>query len=428
MNPEISIVVPTLDNFQDFYLLLNNINQQTLLPKEIVIADSSSSDEIQESITSIDSKVPIIYIRVGRAYRFDRLLRFLSSLKIFWKFFPKFHPGRAFPYEATNAGVKKASSEWVAFLDATTIPKQSWLKDYWNFLQIHQCDVVLGQTKYYAKTAFQKLLRASTYGQKAHETAPGSIIRKTDFLNGHEIAEGVRSGGDVAWKIDIKDSFKYFSPSEHYLKYSSLPKTVLPALKKFFIYQIYGSFLDIQNNVKDLYFGILLLFSIIIIPKWNYIVGWDSSYFIPHITKVFYLSLFLIIFISFAINRVLLRSFKYNTFRANSLKFFSFILVTYSIINWNGVVAKWVEDSIWYIPHITKIFLAIIFAASFVYRGIYFPLKNKIKVSYLFPMNWILVGLLGILLDLIKAPGYLLGSLLTSFVRRKKYNKENFIQ
>lgn len=43
-------------------------------------------------------------------------------------------------------------------------------------------------------------------------------------------------------------------------------------------------------------------------------------------------------------------------------------------------------------------------------------------------MNWILVGLLGILLDLIKAPGYLLGSLLTSFVRRKKYNKENFIQ
>ncbi|MDC0942995.1 hypothetical protein OAS63_07080, partial [Gammaproteobacteria bacterium] len=160
----------------------------------------------------------------------------------------------------------------------------------------------------------------------------------------------------------------------------------------------------------------------------NYIVGWDSSYFIPHITKVFYLSLFLIIFISFAINRVLLRSFKYNTFRANSLKFFSFILVTYSIINWNGVVAKWVEDSIWYIPHITKIFLAIIFAASFVYRGIYFPLKNKIKVSYLFPMNWILVGLLGILLDLIKAPGYLLGSLLTSFVRRKKYNKENFIQ
>ena len=37
MNPEISIVVPTLDNFQDFYLLLNNINQQTLLPKEIVI-------------------------------------------------------------------------------------------------------------------------------------------------------------------------------------------------------------------------------------------------------------------------------------------------------------------------------------------------------------------------------------------------------
>jgi len=419
MNPEISIVVPTLDNFQDYYLLVKSINQQTLLPKEIVIADSSSSDEIQESISTIDSKVPIIYLRVGRAYRFDRLIRFLSSLKIFSKFFLKFHPGRAFPYEATNAGVKQASSEWVAFLDATTIPKQSWLEDYWNFLHLHQCDVVLGQTKYYAKTKFQKLLLASTYGKNAHETAPGSIIRKTNFLNGHEIREGVRSGGDVAWKIDIKDSFKYFSPSGYYLKYSSLPKTVLLTLKKFFIYQIYSSFLDIQNNVKDLYFGIFLLFSIIIIPKWNYIVGWDSNYFIPHITKVFFLSLFLIMFISFSINRVLLRSFRHNTFRANSLKLFLFILVTYSIISWNGVVAKWVEDSVWYIPHITKIFLAAIFLVSFIYRGIYFPCKNKIKASYLFPLNWILVGLLGILLELAKAPGYLLGAVLATFIKRK---------
>ena len=79
----------------------------------------------------------------------------------------------------------------------------------------------------------------------------------------------------------------------------------------------------------------------------------------------------------------------------------------------------------WYIPHITKIFLAIIFAASFLYRGIYFPLKNKIKTSYLFPLNWILVGLLGILLDLVKAPGYILGAVLASFVRRKKFIKED---
>jgi len=163
-----------------------------------------------------------------------------------------------------------------------------------------------------------------------------------------------------------------------------------------------------------------LVLSIFLIPKWNYIVGWDSIFFIPHITKIFFLSLFLIIFISFTINRIFFRALALNSFRANSLKLVLFFIIAYSIFNWNAVVAKWVEDSIWYIPHITKIFVSLVFAASFLYRGIYFPLKNKIRFSYLFPYRWFLVGILGILLDLVKAPGYLLGAILASFVRRAK--------
>ena len=44
--------------------------------------------------------------------------------------------------------------------------------------------------------------------------------------------------------------------------------------------------------------------------------------------------------------------------------------------------------------------------------------KNNINLNYLFPFRWVLVGLLGILLDLVKAPGYLLGGILASFIRR----------
>jgi hypothetical protein len=95
-------------------------------------------------------------------------------------------------------------------------------------------------------------------------------------------------------------------------------------------------------------------------------------------------------------------------------------MTSYSIYNWNAVVAQWVEDSIWYFPHITKIYIFSIMLASFAYRGIYFPLKNKIELSYLFPLNWILVGALGIALDIVKAPGYLLGGMMASFVRRQK--------
>tara|TARA_A100001011_G_scaffold75096_1_gene77193 strand:- start:3942 stop:5216 length:1275 start_codon:yes stop_codon:yes gene_type:complete len=420
MNPSFSIVVPTLDNLDDLEKLIISINSQTLLPKEVVISDSSSSNQIEEAVKIIHSKVPIVYLRVGRAFKLDRFLKSLSFLPFFNKIIGKLPDGRAFPYEASNAAVEKAAFEWIAFLDATTIPAASWLEDYWNFKCQYECDVVFGNTRYFAKTKFQKLLRASTYGRIGHETAPGSIIKKVNFLNGLKIMEGVRSGGDVAWKMKIKDSLNYYLPSKSYLSYSSLPNSLLLTLKKFFTYQIYGSFIDIQNNIKDLYLGTALLLCIILIPKWNYIVGWDSIFFIPHITKIFFLSLFLIIFISFTINRVFFRVLALNSFRANSLKLLLFIIIAYSIFNWNAVVAKWVEDSIWYIPHITKIFVFLVFTASFVYRGIYFPLKNKIRFSYLFPFRWFLVGVLGILLDLAKAPGYLLGAILASFVRRAK--------
>ena len=420
MNPRFSIVVPTLDNLHDLKILISSINSQTLLPKEILVADSSSSDEIQENLQIISSQVPLIYFRVGRAYKFDRFFQYVSSLSVFLKGQKKFPAGRAFPYEATNAGVKNASCEWIAFLDATTIPVSSWLEDYWHFLCLHECDVVFGNTTYCADTKFQKILRASTYGSIGHETAPGSIIKKSDFLNGHEILEGVRSGGDVAWKNDIKASFKHFLPTTPYLKYSNLSKTIFPVFKKFFVYQMYGSIVDIQQNVKSAYLGLAIILGLIIVPKWNYIVGWDSPLFIPHITKVFFISILLISASTFIVNRAILRRFASKSPLINFFKVAIFIMTSYSIYNWNALVAQWVEDSIWYFPHITKIFILSIMLASFAYRGIYFPLKNKIALSYLFPLNWILVGALGIALDIAKAPGYLLGGMIAPFVRRKK--------
>ncbi len=420
MNPSFSIVVPTLDNSDDLEKLIISINSQTLLPKEIVISDSSSSDKIEEALKIIHSRVPIVYLRVGRAFKLDRFLKSLSFLPFLNNIFGKLPDGRAFPYEATNAAVEKATFEWIAFLDATTIPAPSWLEDYWNFKCQYECDVVFGNTRYFAQTKFQKLLRASTYGRIGHETAPGSIIKKSNFLDGHKIMEGVRSGGDVAWKNDIKASFKCFSPSNYYLKYSNLPKNISSALKKFFVYQIYGSYVDIQHNIKDLYLGLTLLLAIIIVPKWNYFVGWDSYLFIPHITKVFFISILLIIGATFLLNRAILRRSSSRHFLINSFKVMAFILITFSIYKWNAVVAKWVEDSIWYIPHITKIYLLCIIGASFIYRGVYFPIKNKIQIGYLFPFNWIFVGVLGIALDIVKAPGYVLGAIFATFIKNRK--------
>ena len=176
MNPRFSIIVPTLDNLDDLEKLLASINSQTLLPKEVVIADSSSTNDIENRVNSISAPFHIKYLRVGRAYPFDRILNYIFSLPILRKYQNLYPKGRAFPYEATNAGADLATNEWLGFLDATTIPSKSWLEDYCDFIITYKCDVVLGNTKYFADTKFQKLLRASTYGSRGHETAPGSII------------------------------------------------------------------------------------------------------------------------------------------------------------------------------------------------------------------------------------------------------------
>ena len=134
-NPKISIIVPTLDNFIHLQELISSIHLQTLLPSEIIIADSSSSNAIENGVKKINSSIPIIYLRVGKAYKYDRLLSSIFSLPILTRFKEKFPPGRAFPYEATNAGAAIASSDWLGFLDATTIPKKEWLTDYWRLMQ-----------------------------------------------------------------------------------------------------------------------------------------------------------------------------------------------------------------------------------------------------------------------------------------------------
>jgi glycosyltransferase involved in cell wall biosynthesis len=417
MNPEFSVIIPTLDNFRDIEEIIPSISAQTLLPKEIVVVDSSASNKIQAGIDKIESKVPVIYLRVGRAYRFDRLFRYVCSLPFLLKYKNKFPPGRAFPYEATNVGSSIARYEWLAFLDATTVPINTWLEDYWGFINSQDCDVVFGRTKYLANSSFQKILRASTYGRLGHETAPGSIMKRDEFLSGFKIREGVRSGGDLEWKIKIKNSLTYHLPKKNYLQYPNLPTSLFPTLKKFFTYQIYSSFVAIQNNIKDVYLVFSLIFGLILVPKWNSIVGWESPFFFPHITKVFFISILLVFLISLIINRGVLRWVSDHSFLVTGIKIAIFIIVSYCVYKWNFVAANWVEDSIWYIPHITKIFVCSVLLASFTYRGIYFPIKNNIQLSYLFPFRWILVGLLGILLDIIKSPGYLLGAVLASFIR-----------
>jgi energy-converting hydrogenase Eha subunit A len=88
------------------------------------------------------------------------------------------------------------------------------------------------------------------------------------------------------------------------------------------------------------------------------------------------------------------------------------VLTTGLAYKWNLIFAHFNVNSIFYIPHITKIYVASLFLLSIVFRGIIRPLRRKVECSFIFPVNWIIIGLLGVTLDIVKAPGFIWGGIL----------------
>jgi hypothetical protein len=266
-----------------------------------------------------------------------------------------------------------------------------------------------------ADTGFQKALRASVFGMKDIETTPGSIIKKSHFDATGGFREGVRTGDDMEWRQIIKRSYlSYITPKRTSLTYNELPKKLLPTLKRFFIYQLNGTRVDIQNTSKNIMLSFFLIFLTILIPKWNSILGGTGVLYFPNITKL-YVSLLavLAIFSLVAKRDWLIRNT--NSIFGFATVVSAFILCFFIATSWNDKIAGWVEDSVWYFPHVTKVYISLALSGSIIYRGIYFPLKNGITLAELLPFWWLKVGMLGLILDIAKAPGYVLGAILKIF-------------
>ena len=94
------MVIPVQNNEKYLSEVFQGIENQSLLPREIVIVDSSSNNKISNLINEWDGAVPIKYIKSDSTY----------------------------PGDARNIGVELAKRGWIAFLDATTVPEHDWLE------------------------------------------------------------------------------------------------------------------------------------------------------------------------------------------------------------------------------------------------------------------------------------------------------------
>ena len=386
----ISVVIPCLDFKDSVNQVLTALSKQNLMPDEVILVDSSSNNEISTLKIKFKRFFKVIYLKEKKAY----------------------------PGKARNIGVNRANSEFIAFLDSKTVPTKHWLEQAINAYYGEEVKVVFGITKYLSKSRIQELIRATTFGNIGIETVPGTFIKRKDFISSGGFLEEVRRAEDMDWRYRIKKQFDCFTPhlrdAKFFLEYSHLPERISELFKNYFLFYLQSSRVSFQIRLKEIYLSIALILSALIIPRWNFFIGFEeTSLYIPDITKYYLLSLIFISLLFILVN---------NFFRKTDTPIFKFTLKLvfltmglYIVLRWNLVIANWVEEAMLYMPHITKIYLFSLFFASYIYRGIVQPLRRDIEIKYLFPFRWFLIGSLGLCLDILKAPGYTYGAIVSIF-------------
>ena len=392
---KISIIIPSYRSFNKINILLDAINCQSFSPDEVLIIDEDFDFNLEKNLQKNN---------------------YLFSLKIIK------YTGLSFPSNKRNFGVIESKNDIIAFLDIKTLPSVDWLKKSIDLLKKDKSKVIFGSTKYFYNTYFNKILFVCSYGEKIYETLPGTVLYKKTFKKIGNFVENLRAGDDIEWRERVKNNTKfYFDNNFNNISYKSLPKNIIETQKKYLIYSFYSAFIEVQYNMKYFYLLIIIFLSAIIIPKWNYIISdWTSNpLYIPNVTKKYIFSV-IIIYLIYLTLYIFNKKFSKLKFFSTFFNYFIISIVFLTVYFWNENIALWVEDTVWYIPHITKLYLSSLVIISVVYRGIIGPIKNKVKIKDLLPFNWLLCGFLGLYLDLIKAPFYLLGGIIYPFIKYLK--------
>lgn len=269
MNEKVSLVIPCQNAKTNLFVLLNTIESWKSFPNEIIIVDSS--------ITLLE--IP------------DELNNFFKLNNITFRIL---HKKNLYPGAARNVGIKESSNSIIGFLDVLTLPDRSWLSKGLLDFEDKTIDGVWGNTIYIAKTRFEKLIRACTFGNLPIRTLPGSIIKKSAFELSGLFIESTRAGEDADWmsraalhKLSFKD------PAET-LSYDGLSDmTLFGLVRKWYRNYFFSAQLPYLTAHKDIYFYFAALFFILIAFNWNTLSyddvlnGWNtqSLTYIPNITK-----------------------------------------------------------------------------------------------------------------------------------------------
>ena len=91
-----------------------------------------------------------------------------------------------------------------------------------------------------------------------------------------------------------------------------------------------------------------------------------------------------------------------------SILFFLFAIFLY---RWNHLISGgvWDVSNPLFIPNLNKIFWSSAIGTYVIFRGLVSPVFKKEKILSLLPFRWFLIGILGMMVDIVKAPGRIIG-------------------
>jgi glycosyltransferase involved in cell wall biosynthesis len=175
---EISVIIPYHNEAKTLEQTLDLLSDQTLSPKEILLVNSSSTDDssmvIQKWVDRNDHK---------------------DKYSIF-----NMNEGTTVPGSSMNVGIRNASGNLLAFMDCGLLFERNWLQNQKEFMDSHGSEIVSGFCYFKGKTLFDKSAVAQTYGyRRLRPTVPSSLVKKTVFEKTGLFLENRRAGHDVDW-------------------------------------------------------------------------------------------------------------------------------------------------------------------------------------------------------------------------------------
>jgi glycosyltransferase involved in cell wall biosynthesis len=178
---DITVIFPYHNESKTLGTTLDWISRQTLMPREVVFVNSSSSDD--------SSKIIDNWIKENQS-------------KLETKFSNIFENTNT-PSSSKNAGIKRASTAWVAFMDCGLIFPQDWLQKQWEYVQARpDVDLVSGGVILTGEGLIDNSAVSQTYGYKVFRpSVPTTLVKKSVFDKTGLFLENRRAGYDFAWPL-----------------------------------------------------------------------------------------------------------------------------------------------------------------------------------------------------------------------------------